>query len=139
MPFNRGVIRFKGFNLSIVQLSRFTIGLMWIYQGVFPKLIHIAPLELQMSSSLGFTEQVTYWFIKVAGVSEVIFGVFFIIFYKVSYAHILNMLALLGLLLFAAVQTPALLTGAFNPVTTNIPLLVLSYYLFKQVKSGSNV
>ena len=120
--------------MNILTLAKFTIGLMWIYQGLFPKLIHIAPLEMQMSSSIGFSEEVTYWFIKAAGMSEIVFGVAFILFFKQTYLHMLNMLALFFLLVFATIQTPTLLIDAFNPVTTNIPLLVLSYYAYTQIK-----
>lgn len=46
--------------------------------------------------------------------------------------QLLNLIALFSLLLFAAVMTPLMLMEAFNPATTNIPLMVLGYYLYRQ-------
>lgn len=121
--------------MSFVQLARYTIGLMWIYQGLFPKLLHIAPLEMQISGSIGLSPTMTFWFIKLAGVAEILFGILFIQLYERRQVVLLNMLALVGLLLFTALMTPHILIEAFNPVTTNIPLLLLSYYLLLRAKS----
>lgn len=115
-----------------IQLTRYVIGLTWIYHGLFPKLLRIAPLEWTMTASLGFSEEVTYLLSKAAGVGEILFGVVFIGFYQFKSVQLLNLIALFSLLLFAAVMTPIILVEAFNPVTTNIPLMVLGYYLYRQ-------
>lgn len=115
-----------------IQLTRYVIGLTWIYHGLFPKLLRIAPLEWTMTASLGFSEEVTYLLSKAAGVGEILFGVIFIGFYQFKAVQWLNLIALFSLLLFAAVMTPIILVEAFNPVTTNIPLMVLGYYLYRQ-------
>lgn len=119
--------------MNFEQVARYTIGLVWIYQGLFPKLIQIAPLEMQMSGSVGLSDETTFWFIKIAGVAEIMFGLLFIRFYNVTLIQAGNILALIGLLIFTAIQTPALLIEAFNPVTTNIPLIMLSIYLYRRI------
>ncbi len=116
----------------MIQLARYVIGLSWIYHGLFPKLLQIAPLELAMTGSFGFSEEVTYLLVKTAGVVEILFGVIFILLYRVRILQLLNLLGLIGLLVFAAVMTPYVLVEAFNPVTTNVPLLVLGYFLLQQ-------
>lgn len=104
---------------------------MWVYQGLVPKILHIAPLEMEISGSLGFGEDITYWFIKCAGVSEILFGIVFMVFYRQRHVALLNMLALAGLLFATGILTPHLLIEAFNPVTTNLPLLVLSLQVYR--------
>ncbi|WP_369408124.1 hypothetical protein [Rheinheimera maricola] len=42
------------------------------------------------------------------------------------------------MLIFAAIMTPFILLEAFNPITTNVPLIVLGYYLFKQQNCGDD-
>lgn len=118
--------------LKFVQLARYTIGLTWIYHGIFPKLLHIAPLEQLMTGSLGFTDDISYLVTKVAGIAEVLFGIVFICFYRIKAVQLLNIASLVGLLAFAAIMTPFILVEAFNPVTTNIPLIVMSFYLLGQ-------
>lgn len=121
--------------LNTIQLARYVIGLTWIYHGLFPKLLQIAPLEQAITGSLGFSEEITYLLIKGAGVGEVIFGVVFIWLYRVKAVLLLNLAGLAGLLIFAAVLMPYILLEAFNPVTTNIPLMVLGYLLLQQTGS----
>ncbi|WP_259051992.1 DoxX-like family protein [Klebsiella sp. BIGb0407] len=111
----------------------------WIYHGLFPKLLQIAPLEQAITGNLGFSEEITYLLIKGAGVSEVIFGVVFIWLYRIKVVQLLNLAGLTGLLAFAAIMTPNILLEAFNPVTTNIPLMVLGYLLLQQTGSDHAV
>ena len=120
--------------MNIIQLSRYVIGFTWIYHGIFPKLLQIAPLEQAMTGSLGFSDDITYLLVKTAGVAEVIFGMVFICCYRLKIVQLLNIIGLSGLLLFAAIMTPSVLIEAFNPVTTNVPLIVLGYYLLKETK-----
>lgn len=121
--------------MNTIQLARYVIGLTWIYHGLFPKLLQIAPLEQAMTSSLGFSAEITYFLIKSAGVGEIVFGIVFILFYQVKAIQILNLAGLIGLLIFAAVLTPHILMEAFNPVTTNIPLILLGYILLQHTGS----
>lgn len=118
--------------MNTLQLARYVIGFTWIYHGIFPKLLQIAPLEQAMTGSLGFSDEITYLLVKTAGVAEVIFGLVFICCYRLKPVLLLNIIGLTGLLLFAAIMTPFILLEAFNPITTNIPLIVLGYYLYKE-------
>lgn len=118
--------------LNTIQLACYVIGLTWIYHGLFPKLMKISPLEQAMTGGLGFSNEITYMLIKAAGVGEILFGVIFISLYKFRIIQLFNLAGLLGLLFFAAAITPYILLEAFNPVTTNIPLMVLGYYLLQQ-------
>lgn len=68
--------------MSSIQIARFIISFSWLYHGIFPKLVHIAPLEKLMTSSLGLSGELSYLLTKSAGVGEVIFGVLFFIFYR---------------------------------------------------------
>jgi hypothetical protein len=123
--------------MDSIQMARYVIGLTWIYHGLFPKLLRIAPLEWAMTASLGFSEDITYLLSKAAGVAEILFGLVFIGFYKLKTVQLVNLFSLFSLLVFTAVMTPFILVEAFNPVTTNIPLMVLGYYLYRQNPGSS--
>jgi uncharacterized membrane protein YphA (DoxX/SURF4 family) len=117
--------------LDSIQLARFTIGLSWIYHGFFPKLLHIAPLERLMTGTIGFTPAYSDLLTRAAGVGEILFGIVFIVFYRIKAIVWCNVLALAGLLIFVSLMAPVVLIEAFNPVTTNLPLIVLSVILLK--------
>ena len=120
--------------LSTTQFSRITIGLVWIYHGVFPKLYHVAPMELSITSSLGLSLDQTLLLIKVAGIGEIVFGFAILLFYRIRFILFANIVGLIGLVLLVAVYTPAYLTEAFNPVTTNLPVVVLSLILLQETE-----
>jgi len=124
--------------LSSIQLARFTIAFSWIYHGLFPKLIQISPLEMAMSSAVGFSEENTLLLIKFAGCGELAFGIAFIFLYRLKPIVWLNIFGLSGLLGFVMLLMPHLLVEAFNPVTTNIPLIVISFVLMNDSKYVHN-
>ena len=122
--------------MNTLQLCRFVLGLSWIYHGLFPKLIFLAPLELEMSGSIGLSEANTLLLIRFAGVCEIVFGMLLIVFYKKALLLYLNLAGLIALLGFVAVMTPHLLFEAFNPVTTTIPLFVLGLMLLRDARQN---
>lgn len=122
--------------MSSIQIARYIISFSWLYHGIFPKLIHIAPLEKLLTGSFGFSDDISYWITKSAGVGEVIFGILLFVFYRSKHLILLNIFALIGLLLFVAFLQPQLLIEAFNPVTTNLPLIGLSLVLLNEIKQS---
>lgn len=119
--------------MSSIQIARYIISFSWIYHGLFPKLIQVDPIEKLMTASFGFSEEVSYLITKVAGTGEIIFGLILFIFYKSKPLIILNIVALVGLFLFVALTNTHLLAGAFNPVTTNLPIIGLSVVMLNSL------
>ena len=92
--------------ITTLQIARYSIAFSWLYHGLAPKLIHIAPHEKLMSDSLGFDPEFTYLFIKAAGMAEVVWAIIFFYAYRVAAILWLNIVALTGLLLAVAVLQP---------------------------------
>jgi len=118
-------------NTLSVQVVRYVLGLSWIYQGFFPKLFTIAPLERQLTATMGFSPEISDLITRGAGVGEIMFGLVLIVFYRRRTVHFLNIAALGGLLLYVVFMMPVLLVEAFNPVTTNIPMMAMSLVLIQ--------
>lgn len=115
--------------MNFTQIARYILGFSWIYQGFFPKIFRLDSLEYDMTSRLGLSHEATLILIRAMGVAEILFGLLLILFYKKAFLQKLNILALAGLLLVALFTMPAILLTAFNPVTTNLPLIALSFHL----------
>lgn len=124
--------------MSSVQIARYIISFSWLYHGIFPKLVHIAPLEKLITASLGFSESMSYLVTKSAGVGEIAFAILLFIYYQSKIIIVLNIIALVGLLFFVAALQPQLLVEAFNPVTTNLPIIGLSLVLLNCLKAQPN-
>lgn len=127
-----------GNNRGYIQIARYIVGLSWMYHGFFPKIYHVAPLEKLMTGSAGYSAQVSDLITRGAGIAEVIFGLLLIIFYKNKQLVWLNIFLLCGLLGAVAAMQPNLLIEAFNPVTTNLPVIALSFIWLKEIKLLSN-
>ena len=121
--------------MTSIQIARYALTFSWLYHGIFPKLLYVAPYEKLLIDSFGFSEQVSYFITKSAGVSEVIFGGVIFIFYRIKSIILLNIFALFGLIIFVAVLQPQLLVEAFNPVTTNLMMIALSVMLFNELQA----
>jgi uncharacterized membrane protein YphA (DoxX/SURF4 family) len=119
--------------LNLLQIYRFTIALSWIYHGVFPKLLAIAPMEKAITATMGFDEKSSMLITFAAGIGEVIFGIVLFTFYRNTVLIKLNIAALIGLLLYVAIFIPVYLVEAFNPVTTNISLIIISLSLMSEL------
>lgn len=120
--------------MSSILIARFVIAFSWLYHGIFPKLVHVAPLEKLITESLGFSNELSYNITKMAGVGEIIFGLVFFVLYRNKAVVLLNIIGLTGLLLFVAVMQPYVLIEAFNPVTTNIALIGFSFIILNETK-----
>jgi hypothetical protein len=92
-----------------------------------------------MTSSIGFGDDISFIITKGAGVLEVVFAIFFFVFYKTKLANMLNILGLTLLLLSVAFLQPQLLVEAFSPVTTNLPIIAFSFVLLNKIRSGELV
>ncbi|NQZ90684.1 MAG: hypothetical protein HRT54_24260 [Colwellia sp.] len=124
--------------MSSIQIARLIISFSWLYHGIFPKLVHIAPLEKLMTSSLGLSNELSYFVTKSAGVGEVIFGLLFFGLYRSKVIVLLNIIGLTCLLFFVALMQPQLLIEAFNPVTTNIALIGFSFIILHELKNETH-
>ncbi len=124
--------------MSSIQIARYFIAFSWLYHGIFPKLVHVAPLEKIITGSFGLSDELSYFVTKSAGVAEVIFGLVFFVLYRNQTIVLLNITALIGLLFFVALFQPLLLIEAFNPVTTNLALIGFSFILLNETKRNLN-
>ncbi|ACA86619.1 DoxX-like family protein [Shewanella woodyi] len=122
-----------------IQVARVIISFSWLYHGIFPKLVQIAPLEMVMTTSLGLSNELSYLVIKLTGIIEIAFGILFFIYYRSKRIILLNIIALSSLLCFVTFMQPHLLIEAFNPVTTNLPLIALSFILLNEIKRESRL
>ena len=114
-----------------IQVARFVLAFSWVYHGLFPKLITVAPLEKALTATIGLSAQHSYLVTKTAGILEIAFGLVIFMFYQNRSVLQINIMALVLLCLFTAIKMPVLLIEAFNPVTTNLALIGLSYILLR--------
>jgi len=121
--------------LSSLQIARFIISFSWLYHGIFPKLVHIAPLEKLMTDSIGLSNELSYLVTKSAGVGEIGFGLLFFVYYRNKVIILLNIIGLVALLGFVDLMQPEVHIEAFNSVTTNLALIAFRFILLVELKN----
>ncbi|MGB0133575.1 DoxX-like family protein [Dokdonella sp.] len=99
---------------------------MWLYHGVVPKLLGPHEDELAMTMAAGLSHANAVHVANVTGVLEILMAIAVLVFWRQRWPLLTTALAMVGLLLAVVVMQPVLLSGAFNPVTTNLSVLALS-------------
>lgn len=108
-----------------VLLSNIALGLVWIYQGLIPKLLFRDTGELEILKKSGLfigNEKMVLTFI---GWIEILFGLV-ILFAPKKSVHIINIIALLMLSTAAIFSNAIIFTFPFNPFSLNISLITIS-------------
>jgi hypothetical protein len=109
----------------IHALARGVLGFIWIYQGVFPKLVFQDSGELDILRASGLVAGLEPRVLTMVGLAEVVFGVLFLTFWRIRSLFLINALLLGLLVLGAAFSEPRLLVAPFNPVTLNLAMVGL--------------
>jgi hypothetical protein len=112
--------------LALVHgVARGVLGFIWIYQGVFPKLLFQDGGELDILRASGLVAGVEPRVLTVVGLAEVVFGVLLLTLWRARSLFLVNILLLGLLVLGAAFSQPRLLVAPFNPVTLNLAMVGL--------------
>ncbi|MCO8083942.1 DoxX-like family protein [Acinetobacter lwoffii] len=110
-------------SLRTIQL---TLAMLWLYQGLIPKILFQSPAEISIWQNMGFELALAKILVGLFGGCEILFGLCFLKWNRSIFLHGLNIIGLAGLLLLIVFTAPLQLTAAFNPVVMNIAMLMLS-------------
>jgi uncharacterized membrane protein len=113
-------------NAAVLQICRFTIAFVWMYQGIVPKLLQPHHDELAMNMSLGMNEASAILGAYVGGGLEILLGILVLVFYKQVWPFLVTIIAMLGLFIFTAIYAPLFMIAAFNSTTINLTVIALS-------------
>ena len=118
----------KAINQALLTIH-ITLAVLWIYQGLIPKIIYKVIVEQQFWQFTGVQFLSIPRLIELSGVIEIVFGLSFLIFRQsnnIHYLHYLNILGMLFFLLVVAVIYPLYFVQAFNPLVMNLAMIGLS-------------
>lgn len=120
-----------------LQLCRFSLVFIWIYQGLVPKLLGPHADELTMNQA--FVDAAPWFWLNAeqisfyGGIGEVVFGVLVLLFYKSRWVYTWTIIAMIGLFVATAWFTPQFLGSAFNVVTINLAVIVIAWIAKRQL------
>ena len=103
-----------------------TLAVLWIYQGLIPKVIFKAIEEQKFWQYFDINEINMLFLIPLSGYVEIMYGVLFLIFRQSKFLHYLNIFGLIGLALTVAIIYPSYFLAGFNPFVINVAMAMLS-------------
>ncbi|MDK7489040.1 DoxX-like family protein [Bacillus paranthracis] len=104
----------------------FLFAFVWMYQGIFPKIIFSHPEEMKMLSAIIDSTGNSIAILKVIGMLEIIFGIIWLFPVPKQKLFILHIFMLIALTIVAGFTNIASFTKPFNPITLNLLLIGLS-------------
>lgn len=113
----------------VAQLSVFianiTLGIIWIYQGLIPKILFTDTGEIEILRQSGLFSGYEENILTIIGIVEIAFGIALILIQRKPLQY-LNILALLFLTFGAIFSDLMVFTLPFNPFSLNISMIALS-------------
>ena len=125
-------------NMSNGLLARYTLGFIFMYHGLVPKILFISQTELAINRAHAFLGIAPERIALLGGVAEIILGLLIVLYRSVIWPVALAMLGLAVLLLDIMLMMPALLVEAFNPVSINLAGLALGWIAWREHHATTN-
>ncbi|MEK3884549.1 DoxX-like family protein [Paenibacillus sp. PL2-23] len=122
----RGLTPAVSLKLAAVHyMSVAAITMLWLFEGLVPKLLYPEGGELAIYSATGLFPGAEEILLPALGITELAAGAAVLIWHRklIVYAVSLGLLILLGAA--ACIGAPELLASPFNPLTTSMPMAVL--------------
>jgi hypothetical protein len=105
--------------------ARMAVALVWIYQGLVPKLLARDPTEMRLLAESGIPDEVIPNMLTAIGWGEILFGLL-VVFARGSGSLLLTIVFMIVATVTVAMNSPATLTAAFNPLTLNLVVAALA-------------
>ena len=107
-------------------VARGIVAFVWLYQGIFPKLIAQHADELTMIQQAGISAASAPLVARMIGWTEVVFGLVMLLFFRQRWHFVLTIALMIGATISVAISSPQFLVASFNPVTLNVLMIGLS-------------
>jgi DoxX-like family len=135
---DRGVPPEVSMRMALIHaVARFGIAFTWLWQGLMPKLIFASVDERAMIAAAALP----LGMLPVIGAFELGFAAATLSFWRWRPLFLLNALVMIAALVAVSLRSPSYLVAAFNPVTLNAGMVMLSmagYLSAVELPSASN-
>ena len=116
----------EGWSPRALWLLRGGMAVIWITEGVFPKMLFQAPWEVRLVGSSGLVGNDPVVFLRVMGAAEALSGMAALLLWgrPLRWLLLAQLAALVVLPILVGWQDPLLWVHPFGPLTKNVPIIV---------------
>ncbi len=111
---------------AVHAIARLGIALVFLYQGLVPKLLYRHPSELAMLRDVGLSPSTANAAVLLVGLGEIAFAVVTLATWRARWPFPATAASMLVALAAVAHGSPGALVAAFNPVTLNLSMATLA-------------
>ena len=115
---------------TVKRVTRISLGLVWLYQGLVPKIFTFEPLEQEIVERVGLFLISPQFSTHMIGIIEMLFGLWLISGYRERLACLTTSLFLLVLTILVIFEEPSLLIGPFGGIIKNICLFSCAWIVW---------
>lgn len=102
------------------------LALLWIWQGLVPKLLALHPAEVALSLATGIPEPFAPSLLRILGAAEVLFGLAFPFFAHRRWPWLLTAGSMAVGLVVVLAAAPGLIPGPFSPLVLNLSMTAMA-------------
>ena len=107
----------------IKTISRVALGLVWLYEGLVPKLLFLRADELDLVKRSGIFWRTPEWTLQVLGIAQIAFGIWLITAWAERFAVALATIWMVVLIVLVACANPAMLTDPYGALVKDFCLI----------------
>jgi uncharacterized membrane protein YphA (DoxX/SURF4 family) len=114
-------------NRNLVHgIARLTLGAVFLYHGLVPKLLVQHEDELRLLAGAGVPAHLLSYAVTSLGLGEIAWGLLLLLHRRARWPFLVTAAAMLVALLAVAASAPGYLVAAFNVVTLNLAMIAIS-------------
>ncbi len=132
-----GRITRDGWTRTSERLLAYGMALVWITEGLFPKILFQQAIELDMAPAAGLTFLPPWALVGAVGVAQVASGIAVLVLRRPGWLLLAQCAALLVLPVVVGLIAPLLWVHPFGPFSKNLPILVGTYLVHRRCSRSS--
>src|SRR5438876_1635733 len=109
--------------MTIKIISRITLGLVWLYEGLVPKILFLRSDELDLVGRSGVIWRTPEWTLQVLGAAQIAVGIWLIAGWAERFAVAIATLWMAVLIVLVAAGSPAMLTDPYGALIKDLCLI----------------
>jgi len=109
--------------MTIKIISRIALGLVWLYEGLVPKILFLRSDELDLVGRSGVIWRTPEWTLQVLGAAQIAVGIWLIAGWAERFAVAIATLWMAVLIVLVAAGSPAMLTDPYGALIKDLCLI----------------
>jgi uncharacterized membrane protein YphA (DoxX/SURF4 family) len=110
-----------------VLISRLSLGLVWFYEGLVPKLLFVRPDQVDLVRRSGLYFGTPEFFLQLLGAAQIAFAIWLLVGFRERLAVAIATLGMWILIVLVAMANPSMLTDPYGALIKDLCLTACAY------------